>query len=398
MSVAIEAGPEDLSERLRPETLALLGELVAFDTVSSRSNRALIDYVAARLESLGIHARILPTEDGKKANLWATIGPPVDAGVVLSGHSDVVPVDGQAWQSAPFVMEVRDGRAFGRGAADMKGFIACAITAMERHRNRSLRRPIHLAISYDEEIGCLGAPQLLEWLAAQAPKPALAVIGEPTGMQVVNAHKGFLGARTEILGVESHSGLAHQGVSAVMLAGQAIVLLHTLEAELRAQVRDERFTPVHASISANRIGGGTAVNILAARAWFEWDVRSIPGVSCEDVLERFQARLEREILTPVRLLHPGISARTTILAHVPALVPEPGGAAESLAKQLLGTDVAAAVAFGAEAGQFQRAGMSTVIVGPGSMDQGHLADEFVSLDQLARCEAFLDGLALTLSA
>jgi acetylornithine deacetylase len=352
--------------------------------------------VAARLGALGIHVEILPTEDGKKANLWATIGPAVDGGVVLSGHSDVVPVDGQSWQSPPFVMDIREGRAFGRGAADMKGFIACAITAIERHRNMPLRRPIHLAVSYDEEVGCLGAPKLLDWLSHEVPKPALALVGEPTGMRVVNAHKGFLGARTEILGVESHSGLAHQGVSAVMLAGEAIVLLRTIETELRADVRDERFTPVHASISVNRIGGGTAVNILAARAWFEWDIRTVPAVSCDDVLERFQSRLEREILTPMRLRHPSVSAHTTVLAHVPALAPEEGGAAELLAKQLLNTDSASAVAFGAEAGQFQRAGMSTVIVGPGSMDQGHLADEFVSLDQLGRCEAFLDELAAVL--
>jgi acetylornithine deacetylase len=391
-----ESEPHASGENPRPETLALLGELVAFDTVSSRSNRALIDHVATRLGTLGIRAEILPSEDGKKANLWSSIGPAVDGGVVLSGHSDVVPVDGQAWQSAPFSMVVRQGRAFGRGTADMKGFIACALTAMERHRDTPLRRPIYLALSYDEEIGCLGAPKLLDWLARQDRKPGLALIGEPTGMQVVNAHKGILVARTEIVGVEAHSSLAQQGVSAIMLAGQAIVLLQTMEAELGAEFLDDRFAPDHTSISVNRIVGGTATNILAARAWFEWGIRTVPAVAGEDVLDRFQSRLEREILAPARLRHPGVSAHTAVLADVPALAPEPRGKAEAMAMQLLGVDSASAVAYGAEAGQFQRAGLSTVIVGPGSIEQAHRADEFVSLDQLARCEAFLDGLAMTL--
>lgn len=382
---------------MRAETLALLRELVAFDTVSFRSNRALIEHVAARLGELDIFAEILPSERGDKANLWATIGPAVEGGVVLSGHSDVVPVDGQAWQTNPFELDVRDGCAYGRGTADMKGFIACAITAMERHHDAPLRRPLHLALSYDEEIGCLGAPRLLDWLARQTPRPALALIGEPTEMQVVNAHKGFLGARTEIAGVESHSGLAHQGVSAIMLAGQAIVLLQAIEAELGAEFRDDRFVPNRTSISVNRIGGGTAINILAARAWLEWDARIVPGVTGEEILHRFETRLEQQILAPARAQHTGVSAHTAVLAEVPALTEETDGIAETLVKQLLGLEHALVVAYGTEAGQYQRAGLSSVVIGPGSMLQGHRPNEFVSLAQLERCEDFLDGLVAALS-
>lgn len=384
--------------RPAPATLDLLARLVAFDTVSKRSNRALIDHAAALLDAHGIAAEVLPSPDGDKASLWATIGPRVDGGVVLSGHSDVVPVEGQQWSSDPFAMEIRDGCAFGRGVADMKGFIACVLAAALRFRDAGLKRPIHIALTYDEEVGCVGAPHLLEWVTRQAPRPAIALIGEPTSMRVVNAHKGILVARTEIEGVEAHSSLAHLGISAIALAARAITLLGTIESEIAATTSDARFEPSRATISVNRIGGGTAVNILAGHTWFEWDVRSIPGVDAGEVLRLFEARLEREILAPVRAAYPAISATTRVIADAPALGPEPGGAAEALATRLLGTNQADAVAYAAEAGHFQRAGFSAAIVGPGSIEQAHKADEYVSLDQLAGCEAFLDRLAADLSA
>jgi acetylornithine deacetylase len=391
MSSALEG------EAPRAETLTLLGELVAFDTVSSRSNRALINHVMIRLKNSGIEARILPSSSGDKANLWATIGPEIDGGIVWSGHSDVVPVDGQSWQTDPFDMSVREGRAYGRGTTDMKGFIACAITALERHRHAPLRRPIHLALSFDEEVGCLGAPELLGWLTRHGPRPSLALIGEPTEMQVVNSHKGFLGVRTEITGVAAHSGLSHQGVSAIGLAGRVIELLRDIESELSRRDRDDRFVPDHTTISVNRIGGGTAINILAGEAWLEWDVRTLPHVIGREVLSRFEQRLQEEILDPVRSRHATVGARSRVVAEVPSLAPEHNGSAEALAKRLLGVDCPAVVAFGTEAGQFQGAGMSVVVVGPGSMQQGHRPDEFVSLSQLARCEAFLDRVTLALT-
>ncbi|HWJ68688.1 MAG TPA: acetylornithine deacetylase [Sphingobium sp.] len=381
-----------------PLTLALLGDLIAFDSVSARSNRPLIDFVATRLSEWGIAAEILPSPDGTKASLWATIGPPVDGGIVLSGHSDVVPVDGQAWSSDPFRLDIRDGRAYGRGTADMKGFIACVLATAAAFRDAPLNRPVHIALTYDEEVGCIGAPLLLDWLGRQRPRPAIAFIGEPTGMGVVNAHKGILVAHSEIIGVEAHSSLAHLGVSAVGLAGRAIALLHAIESELSLTARDERFEPARATISVNRAGGGTAVNILAGHSWFEWDIRSIPSVDARAVLDRFAARLEAEIIGPVRQIHPSVSATTRIIADAPALAPEPDGEAETLAKRLLATNETRVVPFAAEAGQFQQAGLSTVIVGPGSIEQAHKADEFVDLDQLTRCEAFLTQLMATLAA
>jgi acetylornithine deacetylase len=360
--------------RVSPETLALLGELIAFDSVSSRSNRALIDHAASYLEKHGIHAEVLPSPDGDKASLWATIGPAIDGGLVLSGHSDVVPVDGQDWASDPFYMEIRDGRAFGRGTADMKGFIACALAAAPRFRNAGLKRPIHIALTYDEEIGCVGAPKLLDWLSRQRPSPAMALIGEPTAMEVVNAHKGILVVRVTMTGVEAHSSLSHLGVSAIELAAAAVGLLKRIEVELAEAHRDERFEPPRATISINRIGGGTAMNILAGHAWFDWDLRSIPGVDPSAVLAEFEARLDAEVIAPARALHPAVAASIKVTAEAPPLAPESEGAAEILAKRILGTNAKRAVSYVAEAGQYQQAGLSSVIVGPGSIDQAHKAD------------------------
>lgn len=377
----------------RGGTVDLLGHLIAFDTVSSRSNMALIDYIAARLGSVGIAHRILPSPDGKKANLWAMIGPDRPDGVVLSGHSDVVPVEGQPWDSDPFTMYCDGERLYGRGTADMKGFLACAIAAIERHRDAPLARPIHLAISYDEEIGCLGAPALIDWLTELPCAPAIALIGEPTEMRIVNAHKSVTVARTEIAGVEAHSSMAHCGVSAIDLAGRVIAGMKDIEAELSETRRDDRFVPDRATLSVNRIGGGTAVNILAGQAWFDWDVRGIPDADGDIVLGRLDA-LHQAVVAPVARVHPAVAIEARVLANVPALAPEPQGAAEALVRLLLaGSDNGpCTVSYGTEAGQFQRAGLSAVVIGPGSMDQGHKANEFVLLSQLAACESFLDAL------
>jgi len=387
----------NLPQHPAPLILDLLADLIAFDSVSARSNRPLIDFVAARLAEWGIAAEVLPSPDGTKASLWATIGPPVDGGIILSGHSDVVPVDGQLWSSDPFKLDIRDGRAYGRGTADMKGFIACALAAASAFRDAPLKRPVHIALTYDEEIGCIGAPHLLDWLSRQRPRPTIAFIGEPTSMEVVNAHKGILVAHSEITGVEAHSSLAHLGVSAVGLAGRAVALLHIIETELNLTARDERFEPDRATISVNRIGGGTAINILAGRAWFDWDIRSIPAVDARAVVDRFAARLEDEIIGPIRQHHPAACAVTRIVADAPALAPEHNGEAEALAKRLLSTNQTRVVPFAAEAGQYQQAGLSTIIVGPGSIEQAHRANEFIDLDQLGRCEAFLKRLVATLA-
>jgi acetylornithine deacetylase len=381
-----------------PAALALLERLVAFDTVSARSNRALIDDVAAYLAGHGVAAEVVPGAGAKadKASLWATIGPPVDGGVVLSGHSDVVPVEGQNWSSDPFRLDVRDGRAYGRGTADMKGFIACVLAAVPRLVAARLERPVTIALTFDEEVGCLGAPELIGWAAGRAPRPRIVIVGEPTSMGLVNAHKGIMACRTEIVGQEAHSSLAHLGISAVQLAARAIGLLGDIETELSART-DERFEPARSTVSVNRIGGGTALNILAGEAWFDWDLRSVPGVATGDVRRAFEERLEREVIGPARETYPQVSARTTLIADAPGLAPDPGGDAESLVTRLVGANRGRAVAYAAEAGQYAEAGYSAVIVGPGSIEQAHKADEYVELAQLAQCERFLDRLAGALS-
>lgn len=379
-----------------PEVVAVLADLIGFDSVSSRSNRPLIEHAAAYLASHGIDAQVLPSPDGEKASLWATIGPAIDGGLVLSGHSDVVPVDGQNWTSDPFTMDVRDGRAFGRGAADMKGFIACTLAAAARFRDAGLQRPVHVALTYDEEVGCIGAPKLLDWLSRQSPTPAVALIGEPTSMAVVNAHKGAIFARAGFTGVEAHSSMSHLGVSAIELAASAIGLLKRIEGELAEAHRDDRFEPSCSTISVNRISGGTATNILAGQAWFNWDLRFLPTVDPYSVVAEFTARIESEIIAPARALHPSVSASVELTASVPPLAPETDGAAEILAKRILGANATQAVSYVTEAGQFQQAGLSSVVIGPGSIDQAHKADEFVALEQLARCEDFLARLAKAL--
>jgi acetylornithine deacetylase len=380
------------------ETLAILTDLIGFDTVSARSNLDMIDHVAEYLRAYDVPADVIPSPDGRKASLWATVGPLVDGGLVLSGHSDVVPVEGQNWSSDPFQLTNRDGRVFGRGAADMKGFIACVLAAVPDFMALPLQRPIHIALTYDEEVGCQGAPKLLEWLEHQQPRPSMAIIGEPTSMNVVSAHKGILVARTEITGVEAHSSLAHLGISAISLAARAMGLLEMIEREVAAERQDAKFEPARTTMSVNRIAGGTAVNILAGHAWFEWDIRTVPGVDAHAILETFASRFEDGVIRPLRDKFPTIAVNTEIIADAPALAPEADGLAETLAMRLLGTNETCAVAFAAEAGQFQRAGLSTVIVGPGSIEQAHKADEYVELDQLARCDAFLRRLGSALAA
>ena len=383
--------------RAHPTSLEILDRLVGFPTVSADSNLDLIAWVEAYLAGLGIASQRLPNPSGDKANLWATIGPAVDGGVVLAGHTDVVPVEGQAWTSDPFTLTVREGRAFGRGTCDMKGFIACALAAAHRFVEAPLSRPVHLAFTYDEEIGCLGAPHLINWALAQGHKPSAVIVGEPTSMGVVNAHKGIMVCRTEIHGHEAHSSLSHLGVSAVALAARAIGLLGDIEAEAASRVTDPRFEPSRSSISVNRIEGGTATNILAGRCAFWWDARTVPGVSARDLLQSFETRLEAEILAPARALHDQVGYELTQRSATPGLVPEIDGEAERLATGLLGANAARAVAYAAEAGQFQEAGWSAVIVGPGSIDQAHTADEYVDLDQLDQCDRFLERLGRALS-
>ena len=384
------------SQALADRAVEILARLVAFDTTSRGSNLALIDYVEAGLAALGVAARRVPNADGTKANLLATLGPAVEGGVVLSGHTDVVPVDGQPWTSDPFVLTRKGERLYGRGTCDMKGFLACALAAAPLFANGGLKRPVHLAFSYDEEIGCLGAPDLIAAIRAGLPPPAVVVVGEPTDMEAVSGHKGIASFRVTVTGREAHSSLAHLGASANMAAISLLSALAALARDLTARADPASpFHPKGATLTVGQINGGAAVNILARECVFAFDLRTPPGMDAEEILRPF-FHLCEEIEADLKTRALEASVRVERRASTPALAPEPDSEAERLVRRLTGDNgPPRAVAYAAEAGQFQQAGFSTVICGPGSIDQAHQADEYVSLEQLARCEDFLLALRST---
>lgn len=382
------------SESLGARALDILGALVAFDTTSRLSNIALIEWVEAYLDGHGVPHRRAPNADGSKSNLLATIGPNEAGGVVLSGHTDVVPVDGQAWDTDPFKLTGKgDGRIYGRGTCDMKGFLALALAAVPDLVAAGPRKPVHLAFSYDEEIGCLGARDLIKMIAAELPAPALVVVGEPTSMEAVSGHKGIANFGVVVNGHEAHSSQTQLGVSAVM---EAVPLLATLRALAEKLEREadpaSPFLPKHATLTIGLLNGGTAGNILARECRFQFDLRCPPGLEPETVLAPFYAQVA-ELDATLKARFPDCGASVQRLTHTPPLAPEPGGVAEAFARRLAGDNgPARVVAFAAEAGQFQQAGYSTVICGPGSIDQAHQPNEYVELSQMERGAAFMARL------
>jgi acetylornithine deacetylase len=381
------------SETLTANAIELLERLVAFDTTSRVSNLELIAYVEARLAEIGVASKRLANADGTKANLLATIGPDIAGGVVLSGHTDVVPVDGQPWSSDPFTLMRRDGRLYGRGTCDMKGFLALALAAAPRLAAADLKRPVHLAFSYDEEVGCLGAPDLIAEIAARVAAPAAVIVGEPTGMVAVSAHKGIATFKVTVTGHEAHSSQTHLGVSANMAAIGLMAGLSDLSGRLARDADPASpFTPKGASLTIGLINGGTAVNILARECVFAFDLRTPPGLSPRGILAPFfaeAAALDAEL----KARFPDAGVRVETRSMTPAFAPEPDGAAEVFARRLAGDNgPLRVVPFAAEAGQFQEAGYSTVICGPGSIDQAHQPDEYVEVAQMERGGLFMDRL------
>ena len=385
---------EDLSRR----AIDLLSTLVGFDTTSRGSNLALIEWVEAYLADLGVASRRVPNLDGTKSNLLASIGPAVEGGVVLSGHTDVVPVDGQPWTSDPFVVTARDGRLYGRGTCDMKGFLALALAAAPDLARATLSRPVHLALSYDEEVGCLGAPDMIAVIARDLPRPALVVVGEPTEMVAVRAHKGIASFRVTVTGREAHSSLTHLGVSANMVAVKLMAHLVALSEQLEREADpDSPFTPKGATLTIGQVNGGTAVNILARECVFIFDLRTAAGVDPSRLLTGFMA-LAAELDAQIKARAPEGGVRVETRSLTPAFAPEIDGAAELFARRLAGDNgPARVVPYASEAGQFQGAGFSTVICGPGSIDQAHQPDEFVEISQMQRGAAFMRRLIEELS-
>ena len=381
------------TEALAQRSIDILAKLVAFDTTSRASNLALIQFVEAELAKLGLTGRRVPNEDGTKANLYATIGPMAEGGVILSGHTDVVPVDGQAWSSDPFTLTPRDGRLYGRGTCDMKGFLALALAAAPELAKAPLARPVHLAFSYDEEVGCLGAPSMIEALARELPRPRAVIVGEPTNMEAVRGHKGISVYTVTVTGREAHSSLTHLGVSAVMAAVKLMSLLADLSERLERDADPASpFSPRGASLTIGLVGGGTAVNILARECRFSFDLRCPPGLDPEALLKDFFAAA-RALDGELKARAPEAGVRIERRSATPALAPESDGDAEILARLLAGDNgPGRVVSYAAEAGQFQGAGFSTVICGPGSIDQAHQPNEYVELSQMQRGAQFMGRL------
>lgn len=376
-----------------PTSRDLLNHLIAFNTVSRESNLALIEFIRDYLTGLGIDAELIYSDDQRKANLYARIGPSISGGVMLSGHSDVVPVDGQAWTVPPFEMTERDGKLYGRGTADMKGYIACVLAALPTFLAKPLRVPLHLAISYDEEVGCLGVRSLIDALEGRPERPNLCIIGEPTSMRPVLGHKGKLGVRCEVHGAACHSAYAPQGVNAIEYAAKLIARLGEIGQRLAAKERhDVRFDPPYSTVQTGTISGGSALNIVPEHCRFDFEVRTLPADDAEQVASELQAYAE-ELVPQMRAVQPDTGIRFTPISAYPGLATDANGEAAQLLALISGSADFGTVAFGTEGGLFDQAGIATVVCGPGSMDQGHKPDEFVSVEQLAKCDAMLQRLA-----
>jgi len=382
------------AETLTPRALDILASLVSFDTTSRLSNLALIEWVEAYLDGHGVAHRRAPNADGTKSSLLASIGPAIPGGVVLSGHTDVVPVDGQAWVTDPFVLTPKDdGRIYGRGTCDMKGFLALALAAVPDLAGVELKKPVHLALSYDEEIGCLGAPDLIALITAELPRPALVMVGEPTDMVAVSGHKGISSFVVTVTGKEAHSSQTHLGVSAIMEAVKLMAWLSDLAERLEREADPaSAFVPKHATLTIGLVHGGTAGNILARECSFQFDLRCPAGQEPLQVLEGFFAEVEATDRA-MKVRFPETGASISRRSGTPPLSVEKDGAAEAFARRLAGDNgPPRVVPYAAEAGQFQQAGFSTVICGPGSIDQAHQANEYVERSQMERGAAFMARL------
>ena len=369
---------------------ALLARLIGFATVSRDSNLALIGFIRDYLAELGVESELFHNPEGTKANLFATIGPRDRGGVVLSGHTDVVPVDGQAWTVEPFALTERDGRLYGRGAADMKGFIAAVLAAVPAFLAQPLRMPVHLAFSYDEEVGCLGVRSLLAALAQRPHKPRLCLIGEPTELKPVLGHKGKLAMRCHVQGAACHSAYAPYGVNAIEYAAKLIGKLGEIgQALAHPRQHDPRFDPPFSTVQTGVIQGGRALNIVPAECQFDFEVRALPGFEAQAVADQLQGYAEAELLPRMRKVDAASGIRLQPLSAYPGLATPADSEAARLVALLSGSEAFGTVAFGTEGGLFDQAGIPTVVCGPGSMDQGHKPDEFVSVEQLRGCDAML---------
>jgi acetylornithine deacetylase len=372
-------------------SIEMLKRLVAFDTTSRNSNLDLIKYIQTYLDDHGVKSTLVPNDEGTKANLFATIGPESEGGIVLSGHTDVVPVDGQPWETDPWTLtEKPDGKLYGRGTCDMKGFIAVALSHVPKFKKAKLKVPMHFAFSYDEEIGCLGAHSLAEKLVGAVPRPQTVIVGEPTMMSVVNAQNSGGGLNATFTGFEAHSSMMHLGVSAISFAGEFIHWLNELQEEL-AQRRNPHLDtmPNHTTINVGIISGGTAGNILARECVLNWGYRTLPGDDNTEVQRRAEQYVKELLLPKMRKKHPDANIEIKRRSFVPGLLPQENEAAAKLALEWTGGNRTYAVPYGTEAGIFRSHGIPTVICGPGDISQAHQPNEFVAKSQMDACDTFI---------
>ncbi|MGF6653263.1 acetylornithine deacetylase [Paraburkholderia youngii] len=378
---------------------ALLERLIGFATVSRDSNLELIGFVQQYLADLGVESELFHNDDRTKANLFATIGPRDRGGIVLSGHTDVVPVEGQAWTVEPFRLTEKDGRLYGRGTADMKGYIASVLAAVPAFLRLKLDVPVHLAFSYDEEVGCLGVRPMLAELEKRAHKPRMCLIGEPTELKPVLGHKSKLAMRCHVKGAACHSAYAPQGVNAIQYAARLIHRLEQIGDELaQPEHHDARFDPPFSTVQTGVIKGGRALNIVPAECEFDFEVRGVPGFDPNRVVNKLQSYAATELLPKMRAVQPDTDVRVQMLNAYPGLATSPDSDAARLLASLSGSEEYETVAFGTEGGLFTQAGIPTVVCGPGSMDQGHKPDEFITVEQLNRCDAMFARLDEHLAA
>ncbi|MDE0308315.1 MAG: acetylornithine deacetylase [Acidiferrobacterales bacterium] len=378
-------------------SIDLITDLVGFDTTSRNSNLELIEFVKGYLEQFGISSELVFDRDRRKANLFATIGAADLGGVALSGHTDVVPVDGQKWETDPYRIDRKDDRLFGRGTSDMKSFIAVCLAKVPQMIERNLATPIHFAFSYDEEIGCVGVRTLLRELEQRPNKPRLCVIGEPTGMRVVRAHKGKISRRCTIHGLEAHSGLAHIGVNAVEAAAEIIAFLKRRAREFRDEGPfDHEFDPPYTTVHTGTVKGGTALNIVPKLCAFEAEIRHLPNDDPDRVWDQLQKFIENDILPEMNAVYPDASIEWEELSVIPALSTSDDSLIR-MTQELSHTTGTGCVSFGTEGGLFENIGIPSVVCGPGYIDQAHKPNEYIEVSQVQKCEQFVDNLLARLS-
>jgi acetylornithine deacetylase len=375
------------------KSIELLQALVGFDTTSRNSNLALIEWVEGYLDDLGVRHQRIPDPSLPKSNLWATIGPAEVPGYILSGHTDVVPVDGQDWSSDPFKLSERGGRLYGRGATDMKAYVACCLAAVPAMLARPLKQPIHLAFSYDEEVGCTGARGMVAQLAQAPVKPIACFVGEPTGMEVVVGHKSKRSFKVTVRGRTCHSSLAPHGVNAVEYAARLVARIREIsDRHARAGARDELYDVPFTTAHVGTLHGGTALNIVPDVATIDFEFRSIAADNLDALTEEVTG-FARDVLEPeMRRVAPEAGISIVASAAFPGLDTPPEADVVALAKKLAGRNSHSKVAYGTEAGLFDGIGIPTVVIGPGSIDQAHKADEFIAVCEIEKCDAFLARL------